>query len=137
MSEVCGAGASVSPIDAAKAVVFACALGTLGAVGWAVATHYTPLEIGFIAWGIGWLAGTGALLGNGGRVGPAWGALAVTVALACFALAKLFGILLRVLQGNEILDWWGVYRNEYYILDILWIAFAIWPAWAIGTRGRS
>jgi hypothetical protein len=137
MSEARGAVVPLSPIDAVKAVVFALALGTLGAVGWAVATHFTPLEIGFIAWGIGWLAGTGVLLGNGGRTGPAWGALAVSIAVACFALAKLFAILLRVLQGNEILDWWGVYQNEYYFLDVLWIAFAAWPAWSIGTRGRS
>lgn len=112
-------------------------LGVVGAAGWALAIHYTPVQIGFIAWGIGWLAGKGMHLGNGGRTGLGWAALAVSITLACFALSKLFTILLRVSEGSEILDWWIVYQDEYYVLDLLWILCAVWPAYGIGSRGRD
>lgn len=126
-----------TPVAMARALACGIGLGLVGAAGWAIAVHYTPLQIGFIAWGIGWLAGKGVRLGNGGRCSLAWGVTAAAIAVGCFAVSKLFSILLRVSEGNQILDWIAVYRDEYSIFDVLWIAFAIWPAYCIGVRGRD
>ncbi len=130
-----------TPAATARALAFGIGLGIglglVGAAGWAIAVHYTPFQIGFIAWGIGWLAGKGVHAGNGGRCSPTWGVTAAAIAVGCFAVSKLLSILLRVSEGSQILDWIVVYQDEYSILDLIWIAFAIWPAYGIGARGRD
>lgn len=132
-----GAGAGASNLAAAKGVALGLALGVVGACGWALMTHFSPVLVGFVAWGVGWMAGKGVVRGNGGRVGTGWALTAVAITALCFALSKLLTILLRVSEGSVILDWWLAYQREYDVLDVLWFGLAVWPAWGIGLRGRD
>lgn len=74
-----------------------CVLAAVGAVGgaliWAAVAYYARLEIGWIAWGLGGLAGLGMAFGNR-KPGVVPGVTAATIAILGLLLAKamLFGV---------------------------------------------
>ncbi len=64
--------------------------GILGAAVWAAIAYFLHLQIGWLAWGIGALAGGGALVLIGGKdhATPASGSAAVLAAVLCVLLGK-------------------------------------------------
>lgn len=98
---------AVSPSDVARSVggaltplagggsrfVLGCAGSALGAaVGaaiWFGVAHTTNYEVGWIAWGVGGLAGLGMMLGNRGGSGPIPGAVAALMAVLGIVSGKL------------------------------------------------
>jgi hypothetical protein len=60
----------------------------IGAAIWTAVTYYTNYEIGWVAWGVGVLAGIGVFVGSGRRGDFALGVLAVLLALAGILAGK-------------------------------------------------
>jgi hypothetical protein len=67
-----------------------------GALVWGALTHFLHVEIGYVAWGIGALAGFLALAFSGGEGSPALGASAAVIALLGVAAGKIFAIWLAL-----------------------------------------
>jgi hypothetical protein len=79
-----------------KAVVGGVIAGLIGAAIWGGITYATSLEIGWIAWGIGFLVGLGVRVGSGGEDGNAFGLIAAAIALGSVLAGKLFAVYLFV-----------------------------------------
>lgn len=66
--------------------------GVIGAVIWGLIAYNAHIESGWVAWGIGGLAGFGVSLGMGGKGSLAAGVMAVVIALASIAGGKFAAI---------------------------------------------
>jgi len=62
--------------------------GAVGAGIWAAVGYFSGAEVGWVAWGIGLLAGLGAAIGNAGRGGTVAGGTAAILALASVLAGK-------------------------------------------------
>jgi hypothetical protein len=62
--------------------------GVVGAVVWCGATLMTGLEVGWVAWGVGLIVGSGVALGWAGTRSHGTAVLAVVIAAASIALGK-------------------------------------------------
>jgi hypothetical protein len=102
------------------------AIGAIvGGVVWALVAYATHYEIGWIAWGVGLAAGTGAAMGSRGEGGAHAGAIAAVLAVAAILLAKYAVVHLLVsdsLKGvQKAIDEHpipGVEDNEYWTSHI-------------------
>lgn len=68
--------------------------GVVGAALWALISRLTHMEIGYIAWAVGFLVGIGAT--RGGGAGPAMGGAAATIALAAIVAGKFVTVYLAL-----------------------------------------
>ncbi len=66
--------------------------GVIGAVIWGLIAYNAHIESGWVAWGIGGLAGFGVSLGMGGKGSFAAGIMAVVIALASIAGGKYVAV---------------------------------------------
>lgn len=66
--------------------------GLIGAAVWAAIAYYANFEIGWIAWGIGVVAGFGAAVGSKGEGDVMTGGIAAVAALAGIGLGKFGAI---------------------------------------------
>lgn len=73
----------------------------VGGVVWVVVGHFGNLQVGYIAWGVGLLAGLGVRKVSLGATGPGPGAAALIAAVFVIALSKYVVISLRVDQQLE------------------------------------
>lgn len=80
----------------AKALFGAAAGGFIGATIWAVLSYLVHIEIGWIAWGVGVLAGFGAASAAGGRTGVGTGLIASVVSLVSILAGKAAAVHLAV-----------------------------------------
>jgi predicted Zn finger-like uncharacterized protein len=67
-----------------------CVGGLVGGGIWAAIGHFTGVEIGWIAWGVGFVVGLGVRIGAGENYGIAPGGTAAGIAIATILIAKLF-----------------------------------------------
>jgi len=74
------------------ALIGAAVAGLIGAAVWAAIAYYANFEIGWIAWGIGVLAGFGAFMGAKGEGDVATGGIAAVAAIAAIGLGKFGAI---------------------------------------------
>lgn len=74
------------------ALIGASVAGLIGAAVWAAIAYYANFEIGWIAWGIGVLAGFGAFVGAKSDGDIATGGIAAVVAVAAIGLGKFGAI---------------------------------------------
>lgn len=79
-----------------KAILGGVIAGLVGAAIWGGITYATHLEIGWIAWGIGFFVGIGVRVGSGGEDGNTFGLVAAVIALASVLAGKLFAVYLFV-----------------------------------------
>lgn len=80
--------------------------GAIGATVWAAISYFTGYEIGYVAIGVGFVTGLGAVIGSGGD-GNAWsGLVAVVVALMSIVAGKAIVNQIYIDQLQE-------FRNEY------------------------
>lgn len=70
--------------------------GMGGALIWALISGFANFELGWIAWGIGFLVGVGSNIGSQNQGGLIHGALAVLVALVCLFAGKVGGAAISV-----------------------------------------
>lgn len=96
--------------------------GAVGAAIWAVVGFYTGAEIGWIAWGVGVLAGAGAMVGAnlvGGGASTGSGIVAAVVAIAAVAAGKL-AVIELIYQDDRDLAVASQFSNEIlmcYVAD--------------------
>ena len=62
--------------------------GGIGAVLWVLVARLTGYHVGFVAWGIGFLAGLGVMIGTRAKGGVGYGVLASAIAVACIMGGK-------------------------------------------------
>lgn len=91
--------------------------GLVGAFAWAVVTHFTKVEIGFIAWLVGVLAGVTVRAVSNEDLGSASGAAALVAALLCIVIGKLGVSYLMVRNFNGLLV--SAEEATSYIADIV------------------
>jgi len=115
-----------------------------GGIAWGLIVKWTDYEIGFAAWGIGFLTGIAVLAATRGVRGLPFQAIAIVCALLGIVIGKYLGFV-WVLQGaaedagglisipvfssdtinlffdelNLVFDW----------IDLLWVGFAVYTAW--------
>jgi hypothetical protein len=62
--------------------------GAVGAAAWAALAYFTGYEVGYVAWGIGLLVGSGVFVGGGRTASTTHGAAAVAITLVAIAGGK-------------------------------------------------
>lgn len=62
--------------------------GGIGAVLWVIVARLTGYHVGFVAWGVGFLAGLGVMIGSRAQGGVGYGLLASAIALVCIMGGK-------------------------------------------------
>jgi hypothetical protein len=134
-----GGTAIVSAAGAALAAAAA------GGVVWGLIARSTDYEVGLVAWAIGWLAGTAAVIGARGGRGVPLQIVAVVAGLLGILLGKYLSFAL-VLQdfaedvGAEV----GLFSSEmrtafrddlgtvFGWIDLLFVGLAVYTAWRVG-----
>jgi hypothetical protein len=76
--------------------------GLIGLAIWTAVAHWTGFEVGYIAWGVGFLTGFGVRAMAGERQNPAFGVLAVLIALASIVGAKYLVVCLQFSGLNDM-----------------------------------
>jgi hypothetical protein len=101
-------------------------------------------EVGFVAWGIGFLVGTAVVLAAGGAKGRQLQIVAVVLALVGILIGKYLGYALIVQEDIETFgesiglfsgDMFRFFREDldavFGLFDLLWVGLAVASAWRI------
>ena len=125
------------------------AAAAVGGLIWGLIAIATDYEIGWVAWGVGWLAGYGVVLFARGRRGRPLQLLAVTAAVLGIVLGKYltFFHLLKEYVGDEygaeaiadmsifslnMVQFFAASAGQFIRgFDALWILLAVGTAWGI------
>ena len=115
-----------------------------GGIAWALIVKVSDYEVGFVAWGIGFLVGTAVVFATGGSKGPRLQAIAVVFALLGILLGKYLGFALIVQDDAESVGasiglfsdaMLTLFRDNlsdvFGVFDLLWIGLAVFSAWRI------
>jgi hypothetical protein len=101
------------------------AAAAAGGVAWGLIVKWTQYEIGFVAWGIGFLAGTAAVVAAQRRSSTALQVVAVVATLAGIVLGKYLAYALWGKDnGYDFQSMWGWF-------DLLWIGLGVVTAWRV------
>lgn len=76
--------------------------GLIGLAIWAAVAHFTGFEVGYIAWGVGFLTGFGVRAMSQDHSGAVFGVLAVLLAAASIAGAKYLVVCIQLSDLGEI-----------------------------------
>jgi hypothetical protein len=123
-----------------------------GGVAWGLIVRWSGYEVGFVAWGIGFLVGSAVALGARGSRGVPYQAAAVVLALLGIVLGKYLGFVWVISDTFEELGigdvdvsvfsraTWDAFieaRNEVWsAFDALWIGLAVVTAFRIPAVPR-
>lgn len=115
-----------------------------GGVVWALIVKISDYEVGFVAWGIGFIAGTAVVLATRGARGPRLQVIAVVSALVGILLGKYLSFALIVQEDLESIgesiglasgDMFTLFRENldvvFSLFDLLWVGLAVFTAWRI------
>ncbi len=121
----------------------------VGGAAWGLITAITRWEIGYVAWGIGLLAGFGVVMGSGGRRGTPLQLVAVASAVLGILIGKYFTFFQALKewvaeeQGAEVaaeLTMISVSGFQFFLgnigvmlsgFDAIWVLLAVGTAWGI------
>jgi hypothetical protein len=128
-----------------RAVGAGLAAAVVGGVVWGLIVKWSEYEVGFAAWGIGFLAGIAILTATGGRRGVPLQALAVFFALLGILVGKYLsyawvlqevakeqtgGALELSVFSRDMVD---LFREDlgavFGWIDLLWVGLAVFTAW--------
>jgi hypothetical protein len=117
----------------------------LGGVVWGLIVKWTDYEVGFVAWGIGFLVGIAIVTATRGSRGLALQVVAVLCALLGILLGKYLSfawvlqeVAERETQGAVEIsvlskDTVDLFRDElgtvFDWIDLLWVGLAVYTAW--------
>ena len=138
-----------SPLtEPSSSLLFAIAAGLVaalaGGIVWGLIVKISDYEVGFVAWGIGFVAGSAVVLATRGAKGPQLQVIAVVSALLGILLGKYLsfafgiqeeadavGVSIGLLSG----DMFRLFRENldvvFSLFDLLWVGFAVFSAWRI------
>ena len=89
--------------------------GAIGVLAWVLVGYFTNYEVGWIAWGVGALAGIGVRAAARDTTGTAPGLTAAGVAVACVVAAKYLVVMLLLNKHMPELPSTAVIRTEVMI----------------------
>ena len=119
-----------------------------GGVVWGLIVKWTDYEVGFVAWGIGFLTGLAVLAATRGLRGVPFQAIAIVCALLGILIGKYLafvwvlqeaggpyrdsaGNLLRISVFSS--DTFDLFRHNLDVafdwIDLLWVGLAVYTAW--------
>jgi hypothetical protein len=117
----------------------------VGGIVWGLIVKWTDYEVGFVAWGIGFLVGIAVLAATRGARGPVFQIVAVVCALVGILVGKYlsFAWVLQEVAERETqgaieisvlsMDTVDLFRDEldtvFDWIDILWVGLAVYTAW--------
>ncbi|MFN2471528.1 MAG: hypothetical protein ABR583_11195 [Gaiellaceae bacterium] len=129
-----------------SAAAAALAAAIVGGVVWGLIARWSDYEVGIVAWAIGFLAGSAAVLGARGRRGLPLQLLAVATALVGILVGKYLGFVwgleaafeeqdipvdVPIFSGDTV-NAFNESRSEVFTwYDLLWVAFAVYTAFRI------
>jgi hypothetical protein len=117
----------------------------VGGVVWGLIVKWTDYEVGFVAWGIGFLVGVAVVAATRGARGPVFQVVAVACALIGILLGKylsfawVLGDVAREETGGAVeidvlsMETVDLFREElgtvFGWFDLLWVGLAVYTAW--------
>src|SRR5918998_2477573 len=117
----------------------------VGGVVWGLIVKWTHYEVGFVAWGIGFLVGIAVVTATRGTRGPVFQVVAVACALLGILLGKYLSFawvladVAREETGGAVeisvlsMDTVDLFREElgtvFGWFDLLWAGLAVYTAW--------
>jgi hypothetical protein len=118
--------------------------GIVGGVVWGLIVKISDYEVGIIAWGIGFVAGTAVVFATRGAKGPQLQAIAVVSALVGILLGKYLSYAFAVQEQADALglsigllsgDMFRIFRENlsdvFGLFDLLWVGLAVVTAWRV------
>jgi hypothetical protein len=113
---------------------------TAGGIAWGLIVKSTDYEIGFAAWGLGFLTGLAVLTATRGARGLPLQGIAVVCALLGILLGKYLAFVWVLQDSAEDLNvsvfsskTFDLFRNNLDIvfdwIDLLWVGLAVYTAW--------
>jgi hypothetical protein len=122
----------------------------VGAVVWGLIVRWTDYEVGFVAWGIGFIVGTAVVLGAQGARGVPLQVIAVVLAVVGVVLGKYLafvwigqdelgkaGIELPVFSKDTVDLFWDAKSDVWSGWDLLWAGLAVVTAFRIPQVERQ
>jgi hypothetical protein len=116
----------------------------VGGIIWGLIVKISDYEVGFVAWGIGFIAGTAVVLATRGAKGPRLQVIAVLAALLGILLGKYLSYAFIVQEEAEAFgesiglfsgDMFSFFREDldivFGLFDLLWVGLAVFTAWRI------
>jgi hypothetical protein len=116
----------------------------VGGVAWGLIVKASDYEVGFVAWGIGFLVGTAVVFATRGAKGRHLQIVAVVLALVGILIGKYLGYALIVQEDIETFgesiglfsgDMFRFFREDldavFGLFDLLWVGLAVASAWRI------
>jgi hypothetical protein len=116
----------------------------VGGVVWGLIVKTTDYELGFVAWGIGFVAGTAVVFANRSERGPRLQVIAVISALLGILLGKYLSYAFILQEEAKSFDasvglfsgdMFSFFREDVQIVfglfDLLWVGLAVVAAWRI------
>jgi hypothetical protein len=130
-----------------KALPAALVAAVAGGVLWGLIVKWSDYEVGFVAWGIGFLVGMAVLTATGGRRGLPLQAIAIISSLLGILLGKYLsyawvlqevaeeetgGALEISIFSRDMVDFFREDLSEVFgWIDLLWVALAVITAWRV------
>lgn len=122
----------------------------LGGIVWGLIVKWTDYEIGFAAWGIGFIVGTAVVFGAQGKRGTPFQLLAVALALVGIVLGKYLafvwigqdvfdkvGLSLPIFSSDTLRLFWDSKSDVFGGWDLLWAGLAVVTAFRIPQDERE
>ena len=116
----------------------------VGGLAWGLIVKISDYEVGIVAWGIGFLAGTAVVFASRGAKGPPLQVIAVVSALIGVLLGKYLsyafvvqeeaekaGVNLGLFSSEMFRFFREDLENVFGLFDLLWIGLAVFTAWRI------
>jgi len=116
----------------------------VGGVAWGLIVKWTGYEIGFAAWGVGFIVGTAVVFGAQGKRGTPFQLLGVALALVGILLGKYLafvwvgqdalgsvGLSLPIFSTDTVRFFWDLRSDVWGGWDLLWAGLAVVTAFRI------
>jgi hypothetical protein len=122
----------------------------VGGIAWGLIVKWTDYEIGFAAWGIGFIVGTAVVFGAQGKRGLPFQFVAVVLALGGIVLGKYLafvwvgqdvlgkvGLSLPIFSTDTVRVFWDNRSDVFGGWDLLWAGLAVVTAFRIPQHERE
>jgi hypothetical protein len=116
----------------------------VGGIVWGLIAKFSEYEIGIVAWGIGWVAGTAVVFATRGAKGVPLQVIAIVSSLAGIVLGKYLGYAFDIqeqadaagvsigLFSSEMFDFFREdLEHVFGLFDLLWVGLAVFTAWRL------
>ena len=116
----------------------------VGGIVWGLIVKITDYEVGILAWGIGFVAGTAVVFATRGGKGHRLQVIAVVSALVGVLLGKYLGYAFAIQeQGSALGLDIGLFSSQMFrifrenlddvfgLFDLLWIGLAVFTSWRV------